>query len=485
MADTNLYPKGTDTSKFMTPEEATGGAAGIEAWKKRVGGTTTEQPQQDLTTSKITELTADNGLSASFAAIASDASAVMKKMEADLTPPNKELIDKATEATKTSIKQEYGRSREEIGDLVAKSELERTKSMDLLRTSPAAIKYNVDNYVVESKNFENSVSRSIERLTNDETTALLNADVAAANEFRAQKTEYYNALLTNYQNRMNFLNNAWSMYIGQKQLEQTDAANKQAEATNKLTILTSAFGGRDLGSLSLDERAALNKAAGEIGTALGLPAESIVGLATAKPGVSKIISKGDYIYGVDSNGEIITKTYAPSGTGTSSNYNAVENWIYGNQPPDVNSKKAVNDYRTSLGKGAVGSLIVAARDTFEAAVASKLNTVKLGAKELRLDTPPEEITNGFKEEITAQVMKSPDVVAQVLRGYDATPIPGRERASVYEVVSDAVDRLIPPAYISKFISDSKNPFMTMYGYNLPAAAEEAQVYDIANPAGRG
>lgn len=484
MADTNLYPKGTDTSKFMTTEEANSGEAGIAAWKKRVGGMaaeTTNPPIADTTTQKITELTTPTGMAASFTTIANDANAIMKKMEADLTPPNKELIDKAAEASKTSIKQEYDRSREEIGDLVAKSNIERTKSMDLLRTSPAAIKYNVDNYVVESKNFENSVSRSLERLTNDETTALLNADVAAANEFRAQKAEYYNALLTNYQNRMNFMNNAWSMYLGSKELEQTEKANAQTEAANKLSVLTSAFGGRDLGSLTLEERAALNKSAQDIGKTLGLPPESIVGLATAKPGVAKIISKGDYIYGVDSKGQILTKTYAPSGSGTASNSNAVENWIYGNQPPDVNSKKAVNDYRTSLGKGAVGSLILAARDTFEAAVAAKETTVNIGGKPLNIDVPPQQITNGYKEAITNQVMKSPDAVANIIRGYPATTIPGRERATVQEVVSQAVDKLIPPAYISKFIADSKNPFMTMSGYNLPASSEDSQVYDLAEP----
>lgn len=385
-----------------------------------------------------------SGISASFVpdmqSVLKDAEKVGKELEGLFPKPPKTQEEekqtpefKALEASKEFIRTGYEAAREEIEDIRAKGELERSRARELLGMAPAAIKYHIDTFLVESENFDRGIARSIERLTKEENAAIANADYQYAQQLRQQKVDYANLQRTILQDRYNFLSNAYNLMLTGKTIERQEKLDEQTRASNRLNTILAAESGKRFDELSPETRAAVIKDAETLGIPVDV-ARSIV----ETPDIKYQVSKGNSVLFFDGKGNLV-RTYTVSrGTG-----NSADAYLRGYFTGEIGGVTNVpeeykQDFLNALDiikRDAIGNLVWNERT----AIAGSVGAIGQDAAEVK-----EDIVNRVTERIT----KNPQAVAQILNlNYSPSFIDESHKQGVKEIVIRYVEELIPDEFV--------------------------------------
>lgn len=292
------------------------------------------------------------GFSASFLTDYSKGLEDLKKSSEDLTPkpvqtgtPEEKLTPEyiAKESNKGSIGAEFDRAKQEIQDIQDKGNLDRGRARELLGMTPAAIRYNVDKFVQDSTSFDNQISRSIERLTKDEETALANNDLTYANTLRQQKVDWYNMQRTNLQDKLTFMTTAYNTMLTGKQFARQEKIDTQTEANNGLNFMLQADKGQKFDALSPEEQTKITKYASD----LGYPIDAVKQMLET-PDVKFQVQTSTGLVLLDGKGNVIRNIKIPgmgTGTGGSSSPSA---WFESVMRGDIGQTSVPADYKDNV-----------------------------------------------------------------------------------------------------------------------------------------
>lgn len=385
-------------------------------------------------------------ITASFAAMGAD---IKKAGEAALAlaPTGEETPEMKTarETRLATIGTRFGAAREEVSDIEALGRLQLGRAQELLGLSPAAIRYNVDEYSQKYTNFSNSVSRAIESLTIEETAAIANENYQYAETLRQQKLDYANIQRQMMMDSFNFMTNAYNMMLTGKQFQRQEEADEQTKATNILNMLQAS--GVKYENLSPEDKASFDNAA----ATLGISPEAISNIL-GQPGDAHYVSKGDYIYVFDKKGnQIRAPIYTPTGV-PGSNVEIYQGWLDGYiDKPGEKYQPAVQSQINQENKSFVGGSALRFRETETSRIKSILKGVGANDPGAALDSAilarEAEIDN-----VVEQLSRYPDKVAQALGLLMSIQTVSPDmKETLREAVREKFEELFSNAYITNTI----------------------------------
>jgi len=390
----------------------------------------------------------DTGISSSLMDLGGDLTALQKSMGelfpsplAPGSPEEKASPDyQAHQAKEAGIKSGAERSREEIQDVAAEGNLQRTRARELLGLSPAAVKSNIESFIVQSDNFDKGIARSIERLTEEENTALANEDASYASQIRQNKLDFFNLQRQMFSDKSQYLTSAFNMLLTGKQFQRQEKLDLQTQASNKLNLLLGSAGSPDQKIASLTPE--------EIGT-LGVSPD-ILKQIIATPQVKFHVAKGNSVYLFDAGGNLIRSiNTGGAGGGDTSTY--LKSYLSG----EISNASGVpTDYKDDF----LNSLDIIKNDAIGNLVWNERITV--GASLSNLGKSPSETKKGIADRVSQALIKSPTSVAKIL-GIQASisSITEDQKKEIASIVSRYVNDLIPDEYINRLNVKTKNPIL--------------------------
>ena len=404
-----------------------------------------------------------DGMAASFGSSMADIDSAENSINA-LFPldasgsPDTSAITAEGDANDAYIKAQKAQSEDIINSNKAAGDLNRNKALDLLRLGPSGSKQDIDSFIEQSDAFDKGISDDIASLDDQENSALANNDANTAAQIRQTKLDYFNLKLGAAQTKASTLTSFYSALLSGKTEQLQEESFVQSQASNILNQLLPTYAGMDPAKIPDDVMQQLQLSAAQ----LGIPTDSLNQIL-ANSQVSKVISKGNYIYGISAAGKIITQTYAPSGTGSDPN-TEFQSYISGDvtKPSAANSGAIQAQVQAIEGDAMTGS-IWNARNLIQGGIkTSKAGMITVPGDKTDEPATPQGYANArsaITDSVVANLASNPVVVAQYLGlNYSPYSLTADQIAQLKTIVGQKVGLLIPDSFFSNAIKQSTVPY---------------------------
>jgi len=387
----------------------------------------------------------------------------------DLTQLNqsyKDLFDPAS--MDTSVEQQrqlqeqqiqgsYGDAMKELQAVQQSGKQQLSRAMELLQLSPTASLEKINEFNSMANQFNTSMAAQINSLTRDENIAIEQNNLDAANQIRQAKLDAFNAQRQMLTDRWNIVSNAFNMMLSGQQAQAQLQANEQTTATNQLNWALQAFGGKSLSEIPADAQAGIQNAA----LTLGMSPSEVNDLLRNSGPATKIVAHGDYIYAVDSAGNVLNRTYAPAASGGSSvDPNLAIAAYRDGDVMSLTSKTApiVESWIQQQRSDVIGDLVWQQRDVAYNTLLKNGNP----AQET-VSTLVDNVKINAINSVISQLKDSPQTLSALL---GKTLMPGYKLTEgtadyqrVYNAVAARVDSLISSDYLHNVIAKANQPYL--------------------------
>lgn len=361
--------------RFMTQEEATGGASGLAAWEKRVGALSSPANNSPvvppaggtggaLPASSYT----DSGTMASFLGSMTDTTnANLKSLQniGQQLPQlgeNDVMIRAQADKNKAGITSMYDSTRELVDIQSQQGNQQLARFGEMLSAPDYQIKNKIQEYGNQVQVFHKQVNATLERLTTDEQNALDQQDMNAYNQIRTEKNDWINMQRGMIQDQTNLMNNAFSQLMTGMSFQRQQTIDTKNNASNQLSYFQSAYGGKPFDSMApQDQKTVIDSAA-----VLGISPDMVKNMMQT-PQAAHYISKPGAIYVLDRSGNIL-RTITTPGDNSSAGTTGTEAATYfknyggtlsgGTASATAEARRQVNNFA----KTAVGSQVMVARN---------------------------------------------------------------------------------------------------------------------------
>src|SRR6185436_172094 len=422
----------------------------------------------------------DSGMSASFSTMQKDLDAATAGLS-DLFPPPPapgSAAEKASpeyissQARRQNIQTTYQTGLSDIESARQQGEFSRQRAGELLGLAPAAIKNNIESYMINSNAFDKGVASAIERLTNEENTALANEDATYASQVRQQKLDFYNMQRQAMQDKLSFMSSAFNMMLSGKQEARQEKLDTQTEASNKLNIFMQSYSGQDVSKLPPEIQAQL----GKIATDLGLPMDTVA-QALRSPGAKYHVSKGDYTYFMDQNGNVLNKVYTPSGS-TGSGAQDLSSYLKGNITSIPSATRTdVTSGLEAIQKDPIGGLLWTQRQNIAQGIRNDKQVdypTLVAQKETAIKNTVEKIASN-PVAIGSYLGIDPRMFTQDTLNGTVLNVSEEMKKQLEDIVRQDAEMVLPDTFLANMYgSQGKNPFGSLFASPADVTASDAQ-----------
>jgi hypothetical protein len=366
-------------------------------------------------------------------------------------------VEQQRQLQEQQIRGSYSDAMNELQATQQSGKQQLSRALELLQLSPTASLEKINEFNSMANQFNTSIASQINSLTRDENIAIEQNNLDAANQIRQAKLDAFNAQRQMLADRWNIVSNAFNMMLSGQQAQAQLQANDQTTATNQLNWALQAFGGKSLSEIPADAQAGIQNAA----LTLGMSPSEVNDLLQSSGPQTKIVAHGDYIYAVDSAGNVLKRTYAPTASGESSvDPNLTIAAYRDGDTTSMTTKTApiIQAWIQQQRSDVIGDLVWQQRDV-------AYNTILKNGNPAQ-EAIPTLVQNAKKNAINtviSQLQNSPQTLSALLGktlmpGYQLTE-GSSDYQRIYDAVAARVDSLISSDYLHNMIAKSNQPYL--------------------------